>query len=70
MFDSGVSALVQDLNKYHPWEDWFAWHPVTTISGHRVWGKKISRRLKMKYGDQRLYSEWEYGTLFDMLEDK
>ena len=69
MYDAGVTALVKAMNTQHPWEDWWAWYPVTTISGHRVWGKKISRRVKMKYGDQRLNLEYEYGTVFDILQE-
>lgn len=54
----------------NPWEDWWAWHPVTTIGGQRVWLKSISRRVVMKYGDQRLQLEYEYGTVFDILQEK
>jgi hypothetical protein len=51
------------------WEDWYAWYPVTTISGQRVWMKPISRRVIMKYGDPRLVVEYEYGTVFDILKE-
>lgn len=51
-----------------PWEKWFAWHPVT-IKGKRRWMKNVYRRTKLKYGDMRLYHEWEYGDMFDVLKE-
>ena len=54
--------------KPEPWEKWFAWHPVT-IKGKRRWMKSVYRRTKLKYGDQRLYREWEYGDMFDVLKE-
>ena len=68
-WDGGLGDIAKALKQTHPWEDWWAWYPVTTIGGHRVWGKKISRRVKMKYGDQRLNLEYEYGTVFDILQE-
>jgi hypothetical protein len=67
MFDWPTAYDSQQVN---PWEDWWAWYPVTTISGERVWLKKICRRVVMKYGDQRLQLEHEYGTVFDILQEK
>jgi hypothetical protein len=26
------------------WQLWFAWHPVTTLSGRRVWWTHVRRR--------------------------
>ena len=26
------------------WLDWFAWHPITTMSGRTVWLVKVQRR--------------------------
>ncbi len=54
--------------KPEPWEKWFAWHPVT-IKGKRRWMKNVYRRTKLKYGDQRLIHEWEYGDIFDVLKE-
>lgn len=59
---------VQAEAKPEPWEKWFAWHPVT-IKGKRRWMKSVYRRTKLKYGDQRLYHEWEYADLFDVLKE-
>jgi len=69
MFDGSYANSLFTKQVKNPWEDWWAWHPVTTISGYRVWLKPICRRVKMKYGDQRLHAEWEYGTVFDVLKD-
>lgn len=27
-----------------PWERWFAWHPVKTMDGKKVWLRWIERR--------------------------
>lgn len=54
--------------KPEPWEKWFAWHPVT-IKGKRRWMKTVYRRTKLKFGDQRLNREWEYGDMFDVLKE-
>lgn len=51
-----------------PWQKWFAWHPVT-IKGKSRWMKTVYRRTKLKFGDQRLIHEWEYGDLFDVLQE-
>ena len=54
--------------KPEPWQKWFAWHPVT-IKGRRRWMKTVYRRTKLKFGDQRLTHEWEYGDMFDVLKE-
>lgn len=51
-----------------PWEKWFAWHPVT-IKGKRRWMKTVYRRTKLKFGDPRMFHEWEYGDIFDVLKE-
>lgn len=50
-----------------PWEKWFAWHPVT-IKGKRRWLKTVYRRTKLKFGDPRIFREWEYGDIFDVIK--
>jgi hypothetical protein len=49
------------------WHEWFAWHPVTTINGEKVWLKKIVRRKRWFFGYSHL-NGYVYGTLFDILK--
>jgi hypothetical protein len=52
-----------------PWHIWFAWKPVTTISNERVWLKKIYRRKINTYVDFDDWSRYEYGNMFDILNE-
>ena len=55
--------------EYTKWEKWFAWKPVKTLSGNKVWFKTIYRRQRTvrwtaptyppKYFDTIQYAEWE-----------
>lgn len=51
-----------------PWQAWFAWRPVKTINGERVWGKKIFRRQVVSYVDMDDWMHYEYGNIFDILK--
>ena len=51
-----------------PWQVWFAWRPVKTISGERIWGKKIFRRQVVSYVDMDDWAHYEYGNIFDILK--
>lgn len=51
-----------------PWQVWFAWRPVKTISGERVWFKKIFRRQIISYVDMDDWLHYEYGNIFDILK--
>jgi hypothetical protein len=60
--------------EYSKWEKWFAWRPVETIAGHKVWLKTIYKRQRSikwtaptyppKYFDTIQYAEWE--TIFKL----
>jgi hypothetical protein len=52
-----------------PWALWFAWHPVTTNSGERVWLTKIYRRCINTYVDFDDWKRYEYGNIFDVLNE-
>ena len=51
-----------------PWRVWFAWRPVKTISGERIWFKKIVRRQVVSYVDMDDWTHYEYGNMFDILK--
>jgi len=50
------------------WHIWFAWKPVTTINGERVWLKKIYRRQIVSYVDMDDWMHYEYGNIFDIIK--
>ena len=52
-----------------PWKPWFAWRPVTTVSGKRVWWTTIYRRIVNTYVDYDDWTRYEYGNLFDVITE-
>jgi hypothetical protein len=50
-----------------PWKPWFAWRPVKTVSGKKIWFEVIYRRCINTYVDMDNWTRYEYGTLFDIL---
>jgi hypothetical protein len=52
-----------------PWQIWFAWRPVRTVSGERVWLKKIYRRCINTYIDMDDWTRYEYGNIFDIIKE-
>lgn len=68
MYDSGVSTgPVARKIEVLPWKLWFAWHPVKTKSGERVWGKRVYRRCINTYVDYEDWKRYEYADIFDVL---
>lgn len=51
-----------------PWHIWFAWRPVKTINGDRIWFKKIYRRQIVSYVDMDDWFHYEYANIFDILK--
>jgi hypothetical protein len=51
-----------------PWRIWFAWRPVRTVGGERVWFKKIYRRQIVSYVDMDDWFHYEYANIFDILK--
>jgi len=44
------------ISPFEVWQRWFAWYPVTTVHGERVWWEYVERKLRMYAYD----SVWEY----------
>lgn len=63
--------IIKDGADTYPWREVFAYWPVTTLSGKRVWWKKIwKRRVWIAYGSGfHMEPAIQYGTAFDMLND-
>ena len=64
-----INAMAKGIasEKIGPWRRWFAWRPVETITGNRVWGKRCYRRTR--YTIFKRYAGTEYATDFDLLKD-
>lgn len=56
----------------YPWMEIFAWWPVKTISGKRVWLRKIyKRKFWVVWGTGfHMEPEVEYGELFEILKNE
>lgn len=63
--------IVKDGAGCYPWREVFAWWPVTTISGQRVWLDRVfRRRVWVVWGTGfHMEPEVEFSTLFEMLAD-
>ena len=55
----------------YPWRPWFAWRPVKTISGQRVWLRRIyKRRFGAVWGTGfHMEPKVEFGDILDILKD-
>jgi hypothetical protein len=62
-----ASLLYPRKIEVEPWSKWFAWYPVK-IHGNRVWIKTVYRRCIVSYVDMDKWVQYEYGTLFDVLQ--
>ena len=57
----------------YPWKETFVWWPwVTTITGKRVWWKKVyKRKVWVVWGTGfHMEPETQYATLFEILADE
>lgn len=50
--------------KYREWTEWFAWHPVTIVSGDIIWLEKIYR----KYTSYQQKDAYVYNDDFGLLK--
>ena len=63
-------SIIKNGADCYPWKEHFAWLPVTTITGLRVWGVKIyKRKVWVVWGTGfHMEPEIQYATLFEMIE--
>lgn len=59
----------------HTWKKTFAWLPKTTVSGKRVWFKRIYKQKYYKahpwYGQNyKMILQIEYAEFFDLLREE
>lgn len=63
-------TIITDGADCHPWREVFIWWPwVTTVTGKRVWWKRIyKRRVWIVWGTSfHMEPETQYATAFDLL---
>jgi hypothetical protein len=63
-------TIINDGADCYPWHEVFVWWPwVTTVSGKRVWWKKVyKRRVWVVWGSGfHMEPETQYATAFDLL---
>jgi hypothetical protein len=64
------SEIIEDGADCYPWREVFAWWPVKTITGKRVWWSKLyKRRVWIVWGTGfHMEPINQYATLFEILE--
>ena len=64
-----VTSIITDGCDCYPWHQVFAWRPVKTISGKRIWWKKVyKRKVWLVWGTGfHMEPQVQYATVFDML---
>lgn len=64
--------IIKDGVDCYPWREVFAWLPVRTITGQRIWMEKIyKRRVWIVWGNGfHMEPEVQYATLFEILADE
>ncbi len=66
------TSIITDGCDCYPWHEVFAWLPVKTISGKRVWWEKIyKRKVWIVWGTGfHMEPEVQYADVFDMISNK
>jgi len=61
--------FVKALDDCPDWKECFAWKPVTTLGGERVWLTKVYKRTRVTL-ESAPYTTTEYATLLDVLSGR
>ena len=62
-------SIIEDGAGCYPWQEFFAWLPVDTVTGQRAWGIKLyKRRVWVVWGTGfHMEPTTQYATAFDLL---
>lgn len=62
-------TVIEDGCDTYPWHEVFAWKPVKTVSGKRVWWKRVYKRKVWVVWGTGFHMEphVQYATVFDIL---
>lgn len=66
-----ITQIITDGCDCYPWTETFAFFPVKTITGKRIWWKKLyKRKVWLVWGVSfHMEPEVQFATAFDMLQD-
>jgi hypothetical protein len=66
-----ITQVITDGCDCYPWHTVFAWLPVKTITGRRIWWEKVmKRKIWVTWGSGfHVEPHVEYATLFEVLND-
>jgi hypothetical protein len=66
-----ITQIVTDGADCYPWREVYAWFPVRTITGRRIWMDRVfKRKIWLVWGTGfHVEPEVEYATLFEILTD-
>lgn len=67
-----ITSIITDGCDCYPWHEVFAWWPVKTITGKRVWWEKVQKRKVWVVWGTGFHMEphVQYATLFEMLTNE
>lgn len=70
-----IQQICLDSPDCYNWKRWFAIVPVYTITGKKVWLKRIYKRkvrfiMRLSYGRNPVQDIVQYGTTFDIIANK
>jgi hypothetical protein len=67
VYINGVRQPLREPKNPNPWQPWFAWRPVK-VDGKWAWFERVYRRpIPKTYVTMDDWTQYEYGTLFDVL---
>lgn len=61
--------ILANSRNYYNWTETFAWFPVTTISGKKIWWKKVFKRrvwIETEFTGEPVV---QYGTWVDVIKE-
>jgi len=66
-----ITQIIKDGCDCYPWREVFAWFPVKTITGNRVWMEKVfKRKVWIVWGISfHMEPEVEYATFLEIIAD-
>ncbi len=69
LFRMNVTQVITDGCECYPWRKAFVWFPVVTVSGKRIWCKKVyKRRVWVVWGNGvHMQPVTQYASAFDLL---
>lgn len=67
-----ITSIITDGCDCYPWHEVFAWWPVKTVTGKRIWWEKVHKRKIWVVWGTGFHMEptVQYATLFEMLANE